>query len=526
VNGELGRRTKEYYERLYDDEILKFRQLTSGHAANPDIRDQINLYLEAGNYQIPMEPYSNAGRMRALVLSFVFALLEKPLSSLNFIVLDDPALSLDDEHKARFVEDLVKPIIRESQVFLGTHYQTFFDDCQSAFIECEVKQMIPRRKISDQVEFEAGDLLFRVEEALKESSGAWREVAGNIRIWMEKTLATISGYCPRPFIVFNNLPMSIDNYSQITDSAIATPDRDIIVNAMRNTKVQRVMHKVHHNESIQRPDVRDAFEVLNGCRKAVNREITRFKELYNHALMNRKCSKGVTLKISRFKDAINKDIYVVREAAAAHNSQGIEWECFDEYTLDGCQVIQICSDALSPIALSGQYLLLDREDREPKDEDIVVVETEGYKKYVRRIWHEENGTIILEGLNPTKPHKPIRLVTGECKIRRVVGVLYDNAVPATFDEEWSLRGVKEEWFDNIVGVRVKGTSLEPLARNNQIVMIKKSDIKNQLSNDMLACFSIDNVGEVIKRCYIKDSKCILSAINPNERENPILVGFL
>jgi hypothetical protein len=68
VNGELGRRTKEYYERLYDDEILKFRQLTSGHAANPDIRDQINLYLEAGNYQIPMEPYSNAGRDRKSVV--------------------------------------------------------------------------------------------------------------------------------------------------------------------------------------------------------------------------------------------------------------------------------------------------------------------------------------------------------------------------------------------------------------------------------------------------------------------------
>ncbi len=89
--------------------------------------------------------------------------------------------------------------------------------------------------------------------------------------------------------------------------------------------------------------------------------------------------------------------------------------------------------------------------------------------------------------------------------------------------EWSLRGFADGWFDDIFGVRVKGTSLEPVARDGQIVLIKKQDIKRTLKDDMLACISIEGIGDVIKRCHIKDARLILSAINPNEREIPILI---
>jgi hypothetical protein len=78
---------------------------------------------------------------------------------------------------------------------------------------------------------------------------------------------------------------------------------------------------------------------------------------------------------------------------------------------------------------------------------------------------------------------------------------------------------------DIWGIRIQGTSLEPIVRNGQIVLIKKQDIKNKITNDMLACISINDIGEVIKRCFIKDSKCILCAINPIEREIPILVDL-
>lgn len=526
VSGDLGKRTEEYYNSLYDKEVLEFAQLTTGHAANPDVKDVINLYLKAGNHQVPMGPFSNAGRMRALLLSFAFALLEKSYGSLEFIVLDDPVLSLDDEHKARFVDNLVKPIIQREQVILGTHYERFFQDSEPIFLD-EVKlRMIPRQRAADFAGFEPGDLLERVRVALQNNSGRWREVAGNIRFWVERTLSTLSGYCPQPFIVFNDIPQSLDRYSSITDPVIATAERDTIIRIFRGEKVNRILHPTHHNEPIQKPEVVDAMHALEECTKGVRNEIKRFKESYNHALLDRRRGLDVVLEISEFKeDKINRTLSLVRKAAAGHNAEGIEWDINEDYAIENCPVVQVCSDVISPIALPGQYLLLDWEDREPANGDLVVVETSDKEKYVRRIWREENGTVILEGANPTVSYDPVHITSGTCTIRRIVGILYDQSPITTPNDEWSLRGVNDSWFDSIVGVRVKGTSLEPVARNGQIILIRKQDVKGKITDDMLVCVSIRDIGEVIKRCFIKESQCVLCAINPNEREIPIVADL-
>jgi len=112
-------------------------------------------------------------------------------------------------------------------------------------------------------------------------------------------------------------------------------------------------------------------------------------------------------------------------------------------------------------------------------------------------------------------------------VRRIVGVLYDNVNIALGGEgeEWVPASLRDGWFDRIVGVRVHGTSLEPVARNGQIVLIEKTDLKETVLDDMLACVSIRDKGDVIKRCYIKESQCFLCAVNPTEREVPMGVGM-
>lgn len=531
VEGELGERTKSYYERLYENEVLEYEKLTTGHAGNPDIKDEINLYLRAGKHLVPMGPYSNSGRMRALILCFGFALLERSSGSLGLLILDDPTLSLDDEHKARFVDNLVEPAMKNNQVILGTHYESFFDDCKPVFQDGIELKMIPRRRACDQVEFETGNLLARVEVALDENSGNWRDVGGNLRIWIEKTLATMSGYCSVPFIVFNNLTQSIDNYAGITDADIATPERDTIVQAFRCRHVQRVIAKLHHNETVNKPDVEDALRILQQQgKKAVEKEIRRFKGLYQHALLGRGRGQGtgVVLSISPFREhLIYKNLEVVREAAAAHNAQGIEWDLSDEYPLEAYPVVLLRSKVISPISLPGQYLVLDWEEREPESKDLVVVETNDGKRYVRRIWIKEDMTIVLEGANPTTPYEPVRVVGGECKVRRIVGVLYDNVqIPLGGDgEEWVPRNLGDGWFDRVVGVRVRGTSLEPVVRNGQLVLVEKRNLRQTILNDMLACVSVRDEGDVIKRCYVKESQCFLCAVNPTEREVPMVVDM-
>ena len=273
--GDLDGKMKEHFACLYENEILELDMLTPGHPGNPHLKNQINAYLRAGSKRIPIGPFSNSGRLRALILSFVFALLEKAKGSINFIILDDPAISLDDKHMTRFVDDLVGPRVAAGQVLLATHYEMFNKDAKPVFNDGECLVMPYRRRPGDAVTFEPGDLLERVEVTLRETGGNWREAAVNLRKWAERVLSTLSSYCPEPFVVFNNVPQSIDNYANITDRNVATPERDQIVAALKSPRFQRVLRTPAHDESLNDVKVIDALKALEPCRRAVRKEIKR-----------------------------------------------------------------------------------------------------------------------------------------------------------------------------------------------------------------------------------------------------------
>ena len=524
---ELEGQMKEYFSRLYENEILTLDLLTPGHAANPDVKDEINVYLRAGSQRIPIGPYSNAGRMRALILSFIFALLKKSKWSLGIIVLDDPVLSLDHEHKARFVDCMVEPLLAEMQVLMATHYKDFYRVAESVFCDSERLEMPPRRSETDGVSFEPGDLLKRVEKTLEEPTCSWHEVGNNLRLWSERTLATLSGYCPSPFAMFNNIPDTVRAYRRIADPTVATPERDRIVNALESPQFQRVMHKLAHDEDPAESEVRDGLKVLKECEKTVRAEIERFKGLYEHALLARAVEARPSVRILSLKDYIEgRKLDIVARAAAAENGVGVFWEENEVSQLAGNQVVILKSDTIAPTGLIGQYLLLDSEEREPENSDLVVVETQDKQRYVRRFWRDVDKTILLDAANPTSPYKPIRLSSGEHLMRRVVGVLFDAVAVKRGQEgdEWVPAKLPDKWLDGVVGVRVEGTSMEPIAREGQIVLVRKK-VGQKISKTDLACVDITDRETVIKRCYPRESDWLLCSINPNEVQDPISVSL-
>jgi hypothetical protein len=149
-------RMRTYYRNLHGDDQLPFDLVTTGHAANATIKNELNVYLRAGEERVPAGPFANAGRLRALTLCFLFALLERSAGSLSFLLLDDPALTLDDEHKARLLEYLVRPYLDGHQILLATHSETFFKQAVRTFTGAERLQLVPRRTASDAVAFEPG----------------------------------------------------------------------------------------------------------------------------------------------------------------------------------------------------------------------------------------------------------------------------------------------------------------------------------------------------------------------------------
>lgn len=483
----------------------------------------------AGNKLVPAEPFCNAGRLRALALSFVFALLDQSKGTLALLILDDPALSFDDDHMARFIDELVASSLEQRQVLLATHYYEFYHRAEPAFSGAERLQLPPRRTTTDRVSFEPLDLLERVETALKEGGGVWLEMAINLRKWAERTLDTISGYCPEPFIVSDVFSQNLASYKSVTDRRVATPNRDVIIRAFTSRKFERVKNASAHGSTVppSPTEVKDGLNVLIGCRKAVKKEIKKFKELYRHRQLGRALPSRPTSQFLSLRTVLRgATLDVVATAAAATDRAGVDSIETTEIRLDGCQVALITQDILDPIARRGQYVLLDPHDKLPDDEDLVLVETQTGKRYARRFWDFDKGP-YLEGVNPTSCFPPVQIKAGLYNVRRIVGVLFDGPgamVSDGSDEEWcppSVDAAKN--ISKLKAVRVVKTSMEPLARDGQLVLIHQRDAKAELRAGDLACVNADDVDNVIKRCYPGKEEWILCPVNPTIVEDPICV---
>ncbi len=423
----LDTQMKAYFRRLYDSEILELQMLTHGHAANPNVKDEINAYLRAGKQLVPVGPFCNTGRRRALVLSFVFALLDESKGTLGLTILDDPAVSLDDEHKAKLVNRVIGPSLGSKQVILATHYEGFYRLAERTFAGAERLEMVPRSRVCDEVGFGPGDILDRVERAIKDNRGNWRDQAGNLRRWIERSLQALSGYCPEQFWLHNNLKGTVNKYGTITDRRVVTKERQEIVDALTPTFIDDV-HRLAHDEDATDTEFDEALKTLKACKRCVDKELQRFKKIYECELSSLAIAPAPSLQILSLPTAIPSwKLDIVREAAAAHNGQGIEWDEQTPHHLAGHQVAVVMDDVISPVALTGQYVLLDSKETTPMSRDLVAVETEQRGRYLRRFWEGPDKSMSLEAINLTSPRPPIPLSCGKHLVRRVVGVLFEGA---------------------------------------------------------------------------------------------------
>ncbi|WP_158264911.1 S24 family peptidase [Blastopirellula marina] len=519
-------RVKSLYQKLYDNELLQVDMVTPGHAANQDLKDQFNVYVRSGNERVPMGPFSNAGRLRAIALSFAFALIEQNSARLKLCVFDDPALSLDDEHRGRFFMHLVSPFLDERQVILATHYETFYKQGELFFNGNVKTKLIPRRTYSDAVCFEPADLLDRLESAITEGGGNWREYGNNLRRWTERVLHHLSAFTPEPFVVFNNLGLSISNYKGITDPRVANTQRDQIIAAFESPQFEAIKHRCAHDEDPTETEVRDGFTQLKGCNKAVRKEIERLRRIRNHDIQGMAIEHRPSIQCTALTHEIEEhQILVFASAAASTSGAGIDLHDSETVDVGRLSYCVAKSDRIAPIAYAGQTLIVDNNETRPNAGDLVVAE-HGGTRFLRRYWTVDHN-IYLESVNSAAPVDPAILTGGECLIRRIVGVLFDAVSVSTSrqTDEWAhgnshslpaLRGFR--------GIRVIGSSMEPIARTGQMVLVKEHEDVTALPAGTLACIDTESDGVLFKRIYRRDREFILCSANPNDLIDPIVIG--
>ena len=219
---------------------------------------------------------------------------------------------------------------------------------------------------------------------------------------------------------------------------------------------------------------------------------------------------------------------IVAQAAAARHGIAI---AVDEHAIAQMAenpVALMRLATLKPVAEPGQYLLLDAEERQPEDRDLVVVETDTGRRYARRFW-QQGDLIYLEAQNATTPYYAPEVLTGGiCRTRRIVGVMFEPCRacgPAKVGEEWAApSGGGLGLLDKLIGVRVEGTSLEPVAWDGQVALVRRGHDRSAIRAHTLACVDIDGEGAVIKRCYPAPTEWMLCSVNVNELEEPMRVA--
>jgi SOS-response transcriptional repressor LexA len=181
------------------------------------------------------------------------------------------------------------------------------------------------------------------------------------------------------------------------------------------------------------------------------------------------------------------------------------------------------------VAKRGQWVLLAADDVACNDGDLVAATCASGDLLLRRIW--SNGdSWTFEAINAVRPVNSVIAPKVDSAVRKIVGVLYEpsrRAKSITGDtiREWQHRAdFQVAWLENLASVYVEGTSLDPIARAGQRVLIDRQPAHDHshVRNGELAVVdtNVDGIGRVIKRVYHLGDECILISPNPVDPHSP------
>ena len=193
--------------------------------------------------------------------------------------------------------------------------------------------------------------------------------------------------------------------------------------------------------------------------------------------------------------------------------------------------VLVAGETLMPVARPGQWALLADEVTIINEGDLVAVADRYKNHYLRRIW--SNGDAwILEAVNPLAGLPPVLLRKCECMVRRINGISFEprrNPGPTKnrLMKEWLPRNdFATHCLDGKVGISINGTSIEPIACHDQIVLVGRKIAPKELRPGALAVLETEDhlVGNVIKRAFPSDNGWLLASLNPFEAHDPIAVA--
>lgn len=528
---EIDGKTQEIYRILYPEK---------GHGHVPTRRivgkgrdKKVTTYMSNGQNDVPQQFFGNAGLQRAVALSFFFALLEKHPRGLDFVIMDDPILSLDDNHREKWSREILKDQMERKQFLIATHQKHFLNNCRNHFNKGRVIELTPRNH-PQAIVWSPGDRLSKAQELV--DRGSYDAAPTELRKYCEGILRTLSAYCITAFFDPHDYKGSLERYTKLPpENPLSGANRGKIVKLLSDTRITTVLNPGSHD--LTEPDVTavmvgDCLAALLGGQRIFEREVKRLDKEYNRS---REVT-AIPTSIEPFpalSDNTNWKTQTLMCAGSAA-AKGEAWVIEDSddpasTVLGTGGAVLVAADSLDPIARLGQWVLLAPEEEGFNNGDLVAANCSDGDRLLRRIWsHDEKWT--LQAVNPVQPIPDFSAAKTDSAVRRIIGVLYEPFQPTASPNskkvhEWCRHDdFPSDPFKDLAAIAVEGMSLDPIARAGQKVLLNKvavESLKDLHNGDLAVVDSADSrIGRVIKRVYKHGQTCLLISPNPVAPHQP------
>ena len=491
--------------------------------------------LTSGDYQVPARFFANSGLQRAIALSFYFALLERHLGGLGFVIMDDSILSLDDEHRETWSREILRPRMAKTQFIFATHQKEFVINCRHDFADGRVVEFNPRFR-TRQISWRPGN---RLDQAEQELEHAYRNAPKEMRNFRDEMLMTLNAYSPQPFFVPRNPRQTLEAYEGLTKpNPLAGNRQTEIVRKLRDRKVTLVLDPGTHVDTEARVTVtmvRQCLQVLRECDNIFRKELQRLDVLRSPARRVRQVPHAPIVLFPEIPAPANwnnpLELKMLGRAAAKPDAVTIDLsEPPISVKLKPGSTILVRSDTLDPIAKRGQWVILAAEDVSIADGNLAAVATGEGRHFLRRVW-SDGDSWRMQSINPVQLSRVESVLKAEAAMRKVCGVLFEprqvlGATADGSDLEWEALDYHTlDVISSLYTITVEGNSLEPIARAGQTVLVAKGTTvkESTMSKGSFAVVETkdEHVGNVIKRVFPSDDQYILLSPNPVEQHDPI-----
>ncbi len=494
----------------------------------------VEAYLSGDKYEVLARHFANAGLQRAIALAFYFALLDQHPMGLSFVLMDDPILSLDEDHRERWSDRILRPALARVQVVLATHQKQFLRHCGHDFAAGVVVELNPRDR-SRPISWRPGNRLDRAQQQL---ASDWTDSARTMRLYREEVLVSIDAYCPEAFFDASQLSASFNRYAGLKEPhPLAHKHQEKIVACLSQPKVAKVLDPASHHlteADVTKPMVEDCLTEMRACDGHVRRELERLEKVRVRSLRDG----TIAATIVAFPNLDNQvtwkdvlDIPVIGLAAA--KSEG--WSVDFQADVQGIQfpagaAVAVSSDALEPVARFGQWLLLADESTVPHDGDLVAVRDEKGNCYLRRAWSGSREW-VLQSINPVSAVPVIVTAKRSAGIRKIIGVIYEPLArlkaPLVGTHEWTPSAAFDPTSLSMYrAIEITGSSLDPVAKDGQFVLVEEKALNvTDVEDGSLAVIEqVDGGGgNLIKRFFRQKNTCVLVSPNPVDPIAPVVL---